>query len=359
MFISEIILFSAFILISFIYIFFMRNHILKKDNSMYGKFKISVIIPARNEEKNIKKILDSLIKQTADIYEIIVVDDCSEDRTAEYVKMYNNVKLITLKEDPPKGWTGKSWALWNGFLNSEGDTFLFADADTEFNKNAVEVIAQKYAEKRGLISVWPYQRFERLYEHFTFSFNLMALHNSNMLGFPFKNPTGAFGPVIFTGREEYEKTGGHEAIKNFVLDDIKLGKLYLKNNYNVSNYMGNEYVKFRMYPKGFSQMAEGFSKNFSSGAVNGGLLNFFIAFIWISVIFTSFMSFRNIFFTIIRYLTIVFFTFVLSRKSGDYKWYDYIFYPVHFICFLIIFFYSLYITVFLHKVKWRGREISV
>jgi glycosyltransferase involved in cell wall biosynthesis len=88
--------------------------------------KISVIIPARNEEKNLPNILGDLENQTYSIHEIICVDDSSEDRTPEIIKKYN-VKGITVSE-LPSNWKGKTWACQNGAKAAIGDILLFIDA---------------------------------------------------------------------------------------------------------------------------------------------------------------------------------------------------------------------------------------
>ncbi|MBM7559579.1 glycosyltransferase [Marinitoga litoralis] len=353
--ILDIFFYISFIIISFIFIYFGKNKLLKPNNTNLEYHKISVIIPARNEEKNISKILKSIINQSYKPYEIIVVDDSSTDKTPNIVKTFKDVKLIRLNEDPPKGWNGKTWAIWNGYKNSTGDYLLFLDADVELSNNAIEILINKYMQTDGLISVWPYQKLEKFYEHLVFLFNIIIVHGSNMIRS--KKPSGAFGPVILTSRKNYELTGGHEVIKDSVLEDIKLGKLYVKNNINVSNYLGNKIIKFRMYPNGISQLFEGFTKNISSGSTSGGVINLIIALIWISAIFHLFFTFKSIY--LLYYFTIVFMLFLISKNLGDFKWYDYFIFPVHLIFFAITFFYSLYRKLFLHTVIWKGRNIDV
>jgi len=352
----------ATIFISILNIYFLNRKKLRigRVASDSHEYKVSVIIPARNEEHNILKILRHLENQGVKPFEIIVVDDNSSDKTAELAKQFPQVEVVRLSEDPPEGWVGKSWAIWNGYLKSSGNILLFMDADVEPGENAIEALLNKYKKHKGMISVWPYQRFERLYEHLTLTFNLVVLNSSNMLGFPSKKPSGAFGPVVLTSRNDYERTGGHNAIKDSVLEDIRLGKIYIKNDIKVSNFIGNKIIKFRMYPDGFKQLFEGFTKNMSSGATSGGLVNFIVAIIWIAGFYASFTSFRlPIEYTLLRYFGFAMITYLLSKPTGEYKWYDGLFYPVHFLFFVAVFFKSLYQTIFVKKVKWRGRDVNV
>ncbi|MFN3328324.1 MAG: glycosyltransferase family 2 protein, partial [Fervidobacterium pennivorans] len=291
-------------------------------------YSISVIIPARNEERNIAKILTCLRNQSVQPNEIIVVDDNSADNTYEIASKFDGVKCIRLQEEPPEGWVGKPWAIWNGVKASKGDLLIFFDADVEPEYYALETLLNVYKEYGGLISVWPYQRFERFYEHFTAVFNALIIYGGNMIGFPFRKPSGAFGPVILTSRKDYEYTGGHQAIKDSVLEDIKLGKLYIEKGISVNNFLGDGIIKFRMYPNGFAQLFEGFAKNMSFGASTGGSLSFLLAMIWISGYFSSFSNFNYlIFYTAVRYIIMCLLFYLLLRPTGDYKWYDALFYP--------------------------------
>lgn len=356
--------------ISFFYLISIRSHILKRTipneislEKKNGVQKISVIIPARNEELNIGKILSALLKQTVQPDEIIVVNDDSSDKTAKIVETYsrvdNRVKLVNLKEDPPEDWIGKSWALWNGVHNSNGDLLIFLDADVEPEKEAIGILLSKYNKSGGMISVWPYQRFERFYEHLGFTANLLTVYCSKNFRFRNLKPAGAFGPVIVTSRKDYFETGGHKVIKNTVLEDLKFGRMYLENGKNVSNFLGNGFLKFRMYPGGILQLFEGHTKNMSAGSITGGVLNFIVAFIWMagfySSIFWMFDSLSHFF----VYTGMVLVIYILSKPLGDYSWYDYVFYPLHFLFFLLIFVVSTFKTLFMRKVSWRGRVIRV
>lgn len=355
------IVFGLFILISIAYVIFGRKRILHSKNDyedLVNDTKISVIIPARNEEQNLKKLLPLILNQTIKPFELIVVDDNSTDGTYSVASSFENVKVIRLTEEPPKGWVGKSWAIWNGFSNSSGNYLLFLDADVEPEPVLISSLIQRYRERSGLITVWPYQRFERFYEHLTLPFNLLVIYASNNLGFPSKEPSGAFGPVIFTSRKDYEMVGGHEAIRDGVLEDIKLGKLYLRSGLKVTNFLGNNTVKFRMYPNGIRQLFEGFSKNMSSGAITAGIFPFALSIIWMSGVYSSISTAFSIE-GAVRYMVTALAIYVMAKPTGDYKWYDAILYPVHFLFFLIVFFYSLYLTIFKKQVSWKGRKINV
>lgn len=242
----------------------MEDEVLRKIEPK-SRPSVSVIVPARNEELNIAKILTALESQTYKNLEIIVVNDNSTDCTKQIVQKFARVKLVDLPTEPPNGWVGKSWACWNGYLNSSGEILMFMDADVEPSPHAVESLVALYLEHGGLVSVWPHQRFEKFYEHLSLAFNMIVIGSMGSFSIFKTKPMGAYGPVVVVGRREYEDTQGHAALKDGVLEDIKLGKLFLKKVYPVTNYLGGELIKFRMYPQGFKELFKGFAKNMALG----------------------------------------------------------------------------------------------
>ena len=335
---------------------FLRSKQLEGDE----EFSISVIIPARNEEHNIRKVLDTLEAQTYKPKEIIVVNDNSTDKTELIAVSYKNIKVVSLEKEPPPGWIGKPWACWNGYLKSTGDLLLFLDADVELSPKALESLLTEYISNGGMISVWPYQRFERFYEHFTLPFNLIAVSSTNSFSINKRNnPTGAFGPVILTSRKDYEELGGHQSVKDEVVEDLKLGKIYLEKGKNVTNFLGGEIIKFRMYPNGIRQLFEGLTKNMVSGAIHTGIINFLLIFLWFTGIYSSFISPQSRLSHLTYYLLFVFQIYKLIRKTGDYNFLDALIYPAHFSFFLFIFLTSLVKTKIFKSVIWKGRRINV
>jgi glycosyltransferase involved in cell wall biosynthesis len=98
-----------------------------------SKPKISIIVPARNEEGKISKCLQSLLSQDYDNYEVIAIDDSSTDKTLSIISKLSkeNHRLILVKSPPrPDDWVGKNWACFQGYQKSSGEILLFTDADT-------------------------------------------------------------------------------------------------------------------------------------------------------------------------------------------------------------------------------------
>lgn len=232
---------------------------------------ISVLIPARNEEKKIKKCVESVLRQDYPDFEVIVLDDNSEDATYKILKSIDgNGKLKILKgKELEKGWTGKNFACHRLYEESKNEYILFADADTTMKpgalKNALKRLKQRNAD---LYSALPELELNTFWEkvlmpvlHFT-TFTLLPYYIAEKGRSP--QFAMAAGPFMLFKREAYEKTGGHEAIKNELVEDVRLAKKIKENGMRVVVDDGFDIYKCRMYSS-FKEIWEGFSKNIFPG----------------------------------------------------------------------------------------------
>jgi hypothetical protein len=208
-----------------------------------------------------------------------------------------------------------------------------------------------YEKYGGLISCWPYQRFEKFYEHLNFIFNIGAVITMCAI-----KKEGAFGPSMMISREDYEKVGGHKEVRDKVVEDLHFGNLCIKKGVPVNNFLGGEYIKFRMYPKGLRDLIEGFSKNSSQGVVSLSFTKFLYLLMWFYGVFGSF-AFENL--INLCYLLFSFQLYIISRRLGDYSIVDSIIYPIHFMFFITVLLYSTFKTFLFKSVSWKGRKINV
>ena len=124
------------------------------------KNKVSVLIPVRNEEKNIEKCVNSVIMQGEIVGEILIYNDHSTDKTEtiikSLIKKYKNLVKKTETKDLPKGWLGKNYACYRLAISSKSENILFIDADTTLRKNAISNLFMIYSESdNSMISAWP------------------------------------------------------------------------------------------------------------------------------------------------------------------------------------------------------------
>ncbi len=325
--------------------------------------KVSVIIPARNEEKNIPTLLGSLQNQTYGKFDVILVDDNSSDATKSTAEGYG-VEVLHLEGDPPAGWIGKSWACWQGYQQARGDILVFLDADVRLDPAAMETLLKAQKKLSGLISVQPYHTMQKKYEYFSFVFNLVIIASMRVFSAwaPLTNPIGAFGPCLICGKKDYEKAGTHAHVRGRVLEDLELGRAFWKQELPVHNFLGGERVSFRMYPEGLPSLIEGWSKNFASGAGSLDIVTLAILCIWITGSLStgfSFIASDTLGVSLFLYFAYAAQMFFISRKVGNFGVLTAMLYPIYFMFFFLVFMLSLVRTFLFRSVNWKGRSIDL
>jgi len=230
---------------------------------------ISVLVPARNEEKSIGECLNSLFKQNYPNLEIIVIDDQSSDHTFEIVQEFTKkdtrIKLIQSKP-LPGGWMGKCWALYQGAQIAKGEWFLFSDADVVHNpltvnsayqyaaKNGVDFLTLKY---RLLVkSFWekvipPSINFVKAW----FYPSPRKVNNANT------SVIEAKGDFILVKKSIYEKLEGHQAVKKEFIESVALMRNFKKVGYRVALLDGSHMLKVRKFHN-LNEIVTSYSKLF-------------------------------------------------------------------------------------------------
>jgi glycosyltransferase involved in cell wall biosynthesis len=189
--------------------------------SVQGQPSISVLIPARNEAGTLPNLLARLGQQHQQPLEVIVIDDHSSDGTAAIARAAAGpLPLMVIAPPPlPPGWCGKTWALHQGVQASSGAVLVFLDADTEPQPGLLGSLVALQQQLGGLVSVQPFHRTEQPYEQLSLLFNLVGL-----LAVPLGPGCGvAFGPAMTTSRHDYDRSGGHRAVADKVVEDWFLG----------------------------------------------------------------------------------------------------------------------------------------
>ena len=219
-------------------------------NLQYISFPtISIILPARNEEKYIEKCLDSLIKQEYDNYEIVVINDSSSDNTNQIIKRfsitYNNITHINA-QPKPEGWTGKNWACYQGYLQSKGDLFLFTDADTIHHPSAVSLaVTYLLSEKLDTFTAIP----QTLANDFWTKSTLPLLWIFSVARFsalkandPKTKMGYFFGSFFIIKRNVYEMVGTHKSVKEEIVEDGELGRKVKESGFSLKVIHGENLI---------------------------------------------------------------------------------------------------------------------
>ncbi len=333
---------------------------------------VSVVVPARNEESTLPTLLASL--RMLPLADVAVVDDSSTDATAEVAR--SGGATVLPASTPPPGWTGKAWACQLGADATTGDLLLFLDADTVLEPDALAGLLEIHRRRGGLVSVQPFHRVERPYEQLSAYFNVMALLASGAFTrTPARRPM-AFGPCLLTSRTDYETAGGHAAVRGEVLDDVRLAEAYDRAGLPVRCAVGDGAIRMRSYPGGLRQLADGWTKNFASGAAAAAPGPTMASGLWISAHHAvavgaglalvesvtgwgSTLTYGAPWLWAIAYLLLALQLGRILRRVGSFRSWTWVLFPVCLVAFDVIFARSALHTVLRRTVTWRGRDVDL
>jgi glycosyltransferase involved in cell wall biosynthesis len=327
--------------------------------------KVSIIIPTRNEEKNIENCLESLKNLDYPDFEILVVDN-STDTTKEIAKKY-----ATVIEEPkrPDNWIGKSWACHIGQQNATGEVYLFTDADTVHTPNSLKYMVSVLLSSDGFVTLQTKQILRSFLEKtllITFFIGVISLGGLRQN----KNYAFANGQYMMFTKELYHKIKGHEIIKSSIVEDFAFGILLAKKGINVMLVEKPELVSARMYRSGLDLM-NGLTKNLASGASSIGFSGFIRASVVLTavgvlpnLIFLPFLlpelfSYTTLIIGILSYLYFVLVLIKVEKTATDSFSYAPFLFPVYFTFYQIIVAKSFFSTKVIRKVSWKGINYPV
>jgi chlorobactene glucosyltransferase len=259
--------------------------------------RLSVLVPARNEELRLRPCISTLSDSDFPILEILILDDHSTDGTAALVQQRakGDPRIRLISGQPlPEGWVGKPWACHQLAQQAKGDYLLFVDADTRFSDITLsQAVHLAHEQQSDLLSLWPYLESlswsERLVIPFVHLFILFYLPHwakGSLRCFGAAN-----GQFVLFRRTAYEKIKGHESVRNHMVEDIAIARNMRAAGFKVLNLDGTNpghsiaLVRCRMYTR-FSEVWEGFTKNLYP-SFDG---NFFAFFFFQSVQAVVFLS---------------------------------------------------------------------
>ena len=254
-------------LISSMYKSFTKTPYLDKFENSSNQFpKVSIILPARNEEKFIGKCLESFVSQDYTNYEIMAIDDSSDDKTLEIIEKYakKSDKVVPVKAaSKPDGWMGKNWACIEGFKRASGDLLLFTDADTVYSKKVLSLaVAHLLSEKLDVLTVIPRLLCLDNITKITLPMLSTFLH-SRYSALNVNNPKKGigyfFGSFFIIKKEVYEKIGTHEKVKHEIIEDGALGKITKESGFRLKMVRG-EHLLDAVYSRSSQEMWNGLER---------------------------------------------------------------------------------------------------
>jgi glycosyltransferase involved in cell wall biosynthesis len=267
-----------------------------------GNPRVSIIVPARNEEKDIELSLTRLLELDYDNFEVIAVDDRSTDRTGEIMdRIERNLHVSQRTRDMglpffrvihhaklPPGWLGKTHAMWTATNEASGEWLLFTDADVVFKPESLRrALAYALAEKADHVVLFPRMVMKQPGEYMMIAFfqtMFMFGHRPWKVADPKAKDHMGVGAFNLIRRSVYERIGTYKALRMEVLDDMKLGKVVKNAGFVQRNVFGGDLISIRW-------------ANGARGVVNNLTKNFFavLSFQWPRTLIAAFgLAFLNL-----------------------------------------------------------------
>ena len=341
---------------------------LKKSVSLKKRPRVSVLIPARNEEANISTCIEGFLSQDYDNFEILVLDDQSTDRTEAIIEKFSqeHPEVQAIRGKPlPAGWLGKNWACHQLNLHANGEILIFTDADNCPAPNAIaNTVAYMQKLELGLLSAFPEKVTSTLAEKLVvpvvdmFVYAGLPLWLTYFSRFP--SLAAASGLWIAITRDAYQQVGGHQAVSNQIVEDVELSRLAKKNGIRILTLAGTRVVSCRMYHS-FSEVWDGFSKNLF-GLVRYKIIPFFV--LMLALFTMCVLPYITVWFVPLRELSIVAIIMniamrtVLAFKYRHPFWTSVIWHPFGVLLTLLIGINSFF-QVRRGRLQWKDRQINL
>jgi len=239
-----------------------------------GNPRVTIVVPARNEEASIRQALSQLLALDYDNYEVIAIDDRSTDRTGEIMDdlavgsdgrpRRSRLRIVHIKELPPR-WMGKAHAMWSAAKESTADWILFTDADVMFRPDCLRrAIAYAEAERADHLVLFPRTIMKRPGEKMMLAFfQLMFVfgHRPWKVADPKAKDHIGVGAFNLVRRPVYEAVGTYEGLRFEVVDDMKLGKLIKNAGFRQRNVLGGDLLELHL-AHGARGVVRNLTKNF-------------------------------------------------------------------------------------------------
>ena len=346
---------------------FQHPRFLPKTQGASSEVKISIIIPARDEEANIGELIESVQQQSLTAHEIIVVDDGSSDATAQIAKTQG---ATVLSGKPlPEGWKGKPWACQQGAEAATGTQLLFLDADVRLqSSDALAKLAAAATDDRA-ISVNPKHKIEKFYEESSSFFHSLMVLGVNAFGRGESDGRHAalFGQCMMLSSKLYQQLGGHSLVKDCTLENFHFSQHLHAAGHSCSCFLGGQDITMRMFPNGFTELWNSWKKGFSNGAANTHKRALLFSSLWISGAMFSTVSIaitpfsQNPGFLLLSTLSYLLYAYQCRKvfsAIGNFSLGNALLYPLALLFYQSLFFTSLITQKLGKTTDWKGRQVS-
>ena len=370
---SLLLLFITLVNILLSFLFTRKN---KRQGSIDFSSKkplISVLIPARDEEENIHRCINSLLKQSYSNIEVVVLDDDSEDNTFALAKEISDLdsRVSVYKGNKvPSGWLGKNWACHQLSEKANGEFLLFLDSDTKLSANLLsDSMNMHINEDLDLLTLFPKRKASTFIDKIIsvtigwMIFSWIPIFLANTSKFPFFS--AAFGQFLLFKRDSYNLIGGHKTIKVEILDDFELGRNISRNKLKLKMINGVKDIETFSY-NSEKEALRGFSRTIFPFFYQS-LIGFLILwFLFISMTFIPFLMIFVEFFNItldenknsliLLIWTLLSCSWVLAALRSKQSIFLAILFPFAMLVTSIIGFYSV-VSFLIDNIHWKNRNV--
>lgn len=334
---------------------------------------VSVLIPARNEERNIGPCLDSLLAQSYTNFEVVVLDDQSNDRTWEIIREYarrfpGRVKAIRGEPLPASGWRGKTHAMQQLAAHAQGEYLMFTDADTVHDSQSISwAVTNIQAHKADCISGYVHQELATLGELFivpaiyimsAMVLPLWLIGATRVPGLSF-----AIGQLIVFRRRAFDAIGGYAAVSDQITDDVAIARELKKAGFREVFLDMSHYVRCRMY-SGYRASWNGISKNIYDFAKHRSIFLAAVITVLVGLVVLPFALLPVLVVTgnpDIQFasLCVVLFlaAWTLALYDRGLPWWSPLLYPLMFLHLLYMAWWSIAQVFGGHPIVWKGRAL--
>lgn len=331
----------------------------------YNHYKnnlVSILIPARNEEKNITECVNRCLNQNYPNKEIVVLDDNSTDNTYSLLTSFGDKIKILKGKELPGGWLGKNWACQQLSEVARGEYLLFIDADVRLETNAVtSAINEMGKSDVVMLSVFPTQIIKTISEWLVVPLMNWLLLSFLPLAFVYKSKHKSFvaanGQFILWNKKSYSEIGGHYSVKDKPVEDMEFARICKSRGFKIKTLLGDDLIECRMYSN-LKDAINGFSKNFFPGFnINPVTFLTFTTIISFALLYPIFMI-NNISYSLPLISMIVLSRIFISIISKQNLLINVLLHPVQMIFVFFIGIISVYKT-YTGKLLWKERKLLI
>ena len=335
-----------------------RIPIVRRESDDLALPRTTVIIPARNEENNLQVLLASLLEGEEKPTQVLVVDDHSIDKTFQIAQRFG--AQVVRSAPLPYGWTGKTWACYQGARKASEDVLCFLDADTRMAAGGFRRMMRHFAElpANTALSVLPFHETKAWFEQLSLFFNVVLAMAAG--GFGAWVPPCLFGQSLILPKQLYVAAGTHEAVRGEVLEHFKFAVAIRDAGGCIRTTGGRGTLHMRMFPDGFEQLYTSWQKAFASGAQVTPPFALALTIYWLSslasiVLLLLFSS--NWMFAFALYGLAVLQIAWFASQLGSFRLLTAILFPVPLVFYFVVFGQSACKKIRRRPTVWRGRRV--